>query len=117
VAEADLVLSATLVAVIVNGPARAEENVTEVVVWFASDPPVVVQVAPAPPRSFVTVALIACVCNVVNPPRFGLMETVIVEGCVIAQLTVTLVMFVRHRARAVCDRAGLMRGRVSTVTL
>ena len=111
-------LSATLVAVIVNGPAAAEENVTEVIVWFASDPPVVVQVTPAPPRSLVTVALIACVCDVVNPPRFGLMETVIVEGCVIAQLTVTLVMFVPVIVPAPFATVQLWRaGWVSTVTL
>lgn len=73
--------SATLVAVIVNDPAVADEKVTDVVVWFASDPPVAVQVTPALPTSFVTVALSTCVCDIVSPPSAGLMETVIVEGC------------------------------------
>src|SRR5882762_4594677 len=77
VAEADLVLSATLVAVIVNDPATAEENVTEVVVGLVKDPPVFVQVTPALPTSLATVAVNPWVCDVVNPPRFGLMDTVI----------------------------------------
>jgi len=76
VAEADWVLSATLVAVIVNVPATSEEKATDVVVGFASDPPVAVQVTPALPTSFVTVALNTCVCDVVNPPSAGLTETV-----------------------------------------
>src|SRR5205814_923786 len=84
----------TLVAVIVNDPAAAEENATDVMVGFAKDPPVLVQVTPAFPKSFATVALNSCVCEVVNPRSFGLMETVIVEGCVIAQLRFTLVTLV-----------------------
>src|SRR5713226_3344312 len=94
VAEADLVLSAMLVAAIVNGPAAVEENVTDVGVWFANDPPpVFVQVTPALPTSFVTVAVNTCVCDVVNPPRLGPMETVIFEAFGGVQLTVTVVMF------------------------
>src|SRR2546427_12513145 len=64
-------------AVIVNDPATAEENVTEVVVWLVKDPPVFAQVTPAPPTSLVTVAVNLWVCDVVNPPRVGLMDTVI----------------------------------------
>src|SRR5215471_18597322 len=89
--EADLVLSATLVAVIVNDPAVVEENTAEVAAWLVRIPPVLVQLTPAPPRSFVTVALSSCVCDVVSPANFGLRDTATNEGCVIVQLTVTLV--------------------------
>ena len=66
-----------LVAVIVNDPAVAEENTTEVVVAFVNVPPLFVQLTPAPPTSFVTVAVSCTVCDVVKPPRFGATDTVI----------------------------------------
>jgi hypothetical protein len=61
VADADFVLSALLVAVIVNGPAVADENVAAVAVCPVSVPPVVLHVTPALPTSFVTTAVKAIV--------------------------------------------------------
>ena len=70
-------LSALLVAVILNAPAEVEENVAAVPVCPASVPPVVLHVTPAPPTSFLTVAVNAIVCAVVIPPRRGLIVTLI----------------------------------------
>src|SRR5579859_7259680 len=79
-ADADFVLSALLVAVIVNVPAELEENVAPVAVGPASVPPVVLHVTPAAPTSFVTVAVNGKVCAVVMPPRFGLIVTPMLPG-------------------------------------
>jgi hypothetical protein len=56
VAEADLVLSAMLVAVMVNVPASADEKLAAVVEVEPKLPPVFVHVTPAFPWSFTTAA-------------------------------------------------------------
>jgi len=84
-AVADLVLSATLVAVTVNEPAAEEKNVADVVEGVPLKlPPDFVQVTPAAPTSFVTLAVYVSVCESVSPPRLGLMETVSEAAWVIA---------------------------------
>jgi hypothetical protein len=75
VAAADFVLSALLVAVMVNGPAVVDENIAAAAVCPASVPPVVLHVTPALPTSFVTTAVNGIVCEVVIPLRLGLIAT------------------------------------------
>jgi hypothetical protein len=80
VAEADFVLSALLVAVIVNDPTVVEENVAAVNDCVENDPPLFVHVTPAPPTSFVTVAVNGKLCAVVIPPRLGLIVTLMLPA-------------------------------------
>src|SRR5580698_4897099 len=77
VADADFVLSALLVAVMVNVPAAVDENVAAVAVCPVSVPAVVLHVTPALPASFVTTAVNGIVCEVVTPPRLGPIATLI----------------------------------------
>ena len=81
VAEADLVASATLVAVIVNDPALAEKKMADVVVGVPLKlPPDAVQLTPALPISFVTVAVNPSVWDSVRPPRLGVIATLMLFG-------------------------------------
>jgi hypothetical protein len=57
VADADFVMSDLLVAVTMNEPGEAEENVAVVVVWLVSTPPVALHVTPALAVSFATAAV------------------------------------------------------------
>jgi hypothetical protein len=89
VAVADLVLSATLVAVIVNELAVEEENVADVVEGVPLKlPPDFVQVTPAAPTSFMTLAVNVSACESVSPPDLGLMETIIDEPACVTALAV-----------------------------
>jgi hypothetical protein len=56
VADADFVMSATLVAVMVNDPGVDEENVAVVVETLLKLPPEAIQLTPAFPWSFKTAA-------------------------------------------------------------
>ena len=70
--------SATLAAVIVTTPGVAGAiNVAEVLFIVGKLPPVADHVTPTFPVSLVSVALIARVCEVTSPPRFGETLTVI----------------------------------------
>ena len=76
VAEALFVTSATLVAVIVTESVLAgAKNVAVVAAWLLKVPADAVHVTPAPPMSFVTLAVKTWDCVTVRPPRTGVSVT------------------------------------------
>ena len=84
-----LLLSTALVAVMVIWPAPAGgTNVAVVAVCALKLPAVALQVTPAAPTSFVTVAVSGRVCDIVRPARTGVTLTVILVDEVVALATV-----------------------------
>jgi hypothetical protein len=76
VAEALFVLSATLVAVTVTLPVVfGAVRLAVVLLWLLNDPLDVLQLTPATPTSFSTVAENVIVCPVTAPPRAGVSAT------------------------------------------
>ncbi len=84
-----LLLSTALVAVMVIWPAPAGgTKVAVVAVCALKLPAVALQITPAAPTSFVTVAVSGRVCDTVRPPRTGVTLTTILVAGVTAPATV-----------------------------
>ncbi len=81
VAEALFVTSATLVAVMVTLPAAfGAAYVAAAGFLLLNVPLLAVQVTPAEPTSFCTAAVNPSDCEIVSPPRTGVIETLICGG-------------------------------------